>query len=715
MENNIILTKEYSNNTQTTFYTETDNIQMNIDGTALKHIINRLTELYKYPLEASIRELVSNAVDATVSANLEDVKPIQLFLDEYNSFLSVEDFGSGMSYDDLLNIYSKYGASTKRDDFSAIGSYGLGAKAPLSYTDSFTLITTKDKETVVAIVSKTDSFPQIQIISKEITENPNGTKVQISLNDNDSKMAYQIFEDYIRFSDMMSVPVVFTHNTGFNKSSIQEIESYKALYPLSTKIKINDDLSLKIFTNESSFERIFTNGNININFVMEGYSYQKYSSNIGVWVQLVPGLLDFNSARDEILENTRYRDFENLIKEQINNIKLLDEREFLNNHSNIYNIVSLSSNSDYEYLENYKDDNVDFSIYNFKENKGIEFPIFSNGQDRRDLGNISLNKIIAFNLAKGFYNRYVVISSDEEVVRKKVKAISREINEYFFLVSDKKALSVLEDQGFEIISKEEVFKTLKESTKSKVKAGEILFKVKKVIFSKGDYKISDETVQIKEVANKILLMGTDYSPNKYNLNSIINKYNPKQQDDFVIYYATNKNKELLVKFKNIKKSGLLNKITLVKGNTTYYNKFPAGFTAFLSEHKDFIASESEELLQKITKENYLATVFNYIRNNKPYDAQFDEVFQRLVFNRDKSISYHSTNHSTKLNKYTIEKNLSTFKEEFLPALTRLSDFAKCLNILKDYNDSISEEIKKDFDKTLAEADEVIEKYYKKIK
>lgn len=711
MENNIILTKEYSNNTQATFYTETDNIQMNIDGTALKHIINRLTELYKNPLEASIRELVSNAVDATVSAKLEDVKPIQLFLDEYNNFLSVEDFGSGMSYDDLLNIYSKYGASTKRDDFSAIGSYGLGAKAPLSYTDSFTLITTKDKETVVAIVSKTDSFPQIQIISKEITENPNGTKVQISLNDNDSKMAYQIFEDYIRFSDMMSVPVVFTHNTGFNKSSIQEIESYKALYPLYTKIKINDDLSLKIFTNESSFERIFTNGNININFVMEGYSYQKYPSNIGVWVQLVPGLLDFNSARDEILENTRYRDFENLIKEQINNIKLLDEREFLNNHSNIYNIVSLSSNSDYEYLENYKDDNVDFSIYNFKENKGIEFPIFSNGQDRRDLGNISLNKIIAFNLAKGFYNRYVVISSDEEVVRKKVKAISREINEYFFLVSDKKALSVLEDQGFEIISKEEVFKTLKESTKSKVKAGEILFKVKKVIFSKGDYKISDETVQIKEVANKILLMGTDYSPNKYNLNSIINKYNPKQQDDFVIYYATNKNKGLLVKFKNIKKSGLLNKITLVKGDTTYYNKFPDGFTAFLSEHKDFIASGSEGLLQKITKENYLATVFNYIQNNKPYDAQFDEVFQRLVFNRDKSISYHST----RLNKYTIEKNLSTFKEEFLPALTRLSDFAKCLNILKDYNDSISEEIKKDFDKTLAEADEVIEKYYKKIK
>ena len=65
--------------------------------------------------------------------------------------------------------------------------------------------------------------------------------------------------------------------------------------------------------------------------------------------------------------------------------------------------------------------------------------------------------------------------------------------------------------------------------------------------------------------------------------------------------------------------------------------------------------------------------------------------------------------------FRIEKNLSTFKEEFLPALTRLSDFAKCLNILKDYNDSISEEIKKDFDKTLAEADEVIEKYYKKIK
>ena len=715
MENNIILTKEFSNNTQTTFYTETDNIQMNIDGSALKHIINRLTELYKNPLEASIRELVSNAVDATVSAKLEEVKPIQLFLDEYNGFLSVEDFGTGMSYDDLLNIYSKYGASTKRDDFSAIGSYGLGAKAPLSYTDSFTLITTKDKETVVAIISKTESFPQIQIISKEVTGNPNGTKVQISLNDNDSNRAYQIFEEYIRFSDMMSVPVVFTYNTGFNQSYVQEIDSYKALYPLSTKIKINDDLSLKIFTNKTSFkDRLFTN-NININFVMEGYSYQenKFSSysNMGVWVQLVPGLLDFNSARDEILENNRYRDLVHLIKEQISNIKLLDEREFLNKHSNIYDMVSSFSNSDYEYLENYKDDNVDFSVYNFKENRGIEFPIFSNGQDRRDLGNISLNKIIAFNLAKGYYNRYVVISSDEEVVRKKVKAISREINEYFFLVSDKKALSVLEDQGFEIFTKEEVFKILKESTKSSVKAGEILFKVKKVIFSKGDYKFFDEIVQIKEVANKILLMGTDYSPDRSNLNSIINKYNPKQQDDFVIYYATNKNKNLLLKFKNIKKSGLLDKITLVKGATPYYNKFPDGFTVFLDEHKDFTASDSEELLQKITRENYLATVFKYIQKNKPYDVHLKEVFQRLVFNRDNSISYQST----ELNRYTIDEKLNGFREDLLPLLTRLADFAKCINILEYYNDTISEEIKKDFEKTLAKADEVVESHYKKIK
>ena len=95
MENNIILTKEYSNNTQATFYTETDNIQMNIDGTALKHIINRLTELYKNPLEASIRELVSNAVDATVSAKLEDVKPIQLFLDEYNNFYQLKILDPG--------------------------------------------------------------------------------------------------------------------------------------------------------------------------------------------------------------------------------------------------------------------------------------------------------------------------------------------------------------------------------------------------------------------------------------------------------------------------------------------------------------------------------------------------------------------------------------------------------------------------------------------
>ena len=41
--------------------------------------------------------------------------------------------------EEVQEIYSRYGASTKTDDLDQIGAYGLGAKSPLAYGNEFTV------------------------------------------------------------------------------------------------------------------------------------------------------------------------------------------------------------------------------------------------------------------------------------------------------------------------------------------------------------------------------------------------------------------------------------------------------------------------------------------------------------------------------------------------------------------------------------------------
>lgn len=129
-------------------------IEMGITNAPSRLIVNFLTKMYAHPLEAAIRETVSNAIDATVKAgkaidtinagtrefdfgytNSCDTYPINL------DCFYVRDCGCGMDEDTLINVYTQYGVSDKRDDADATGAFGLGAKSPLAYNYEFHVIT----------------------------------------------------------------------------------------------------------------------------------------------------------------------------------------------------------------------------------------------------------------------------------------------------------------------------------------------------------------------------------------------------------------------------------------------------------------------------------------------------------------------------------------------------------------------------------------------
>ena len=110
--------------------------------------------LYKEPYRAIIRELVSNAIDASKQLPIEEQKDVVLHIPSNisNQEFYVQDFGIGMSLEQVINIYGNYFASNKQNDANSIGGFGLGGKTPFIYvknkTDGFKLETTSPEDGV---------------------------------------------------------------------------------------------------------------------------------------------------------------------------------------------------------------------------------------------------------------------------------------------------------------------------------------------------------------------------------------------------------------------------------------------------------------------------------------------------------------------------------------------------------------------------------------
>ena len=110
--------------------------------------------LYKDPYRAIVRELVSNAIDASkrIGTNEPVVLHVPKTLNDINNEFYVQDFGIGMSLEQVINIYGNYFASSKQNDSNSIGGFGLGGKTPFIYVkdslDGFKLETTSPEDGV---------------------------------------------------------------------------------------------------------------------------------------------------------------------------------------------------------------------------------------------------------------------------------------------------------------------------------------------------------------------------------------------------------------------------------------------------------------------------------------------------------------------------------------------------------------------------------------
>lgn len=112
----------------------TSTYDVKLDASASQLIMDVLAKLYDNPVEAAIREYVSNAYDANVEAG--STEPVHLHVPtEDEPYLEVSDTGNGLDYLGIVSVFANFGTSTKRDSNEFIGGFGIGSKSGLAISD----------------------------------------------------------------------------------------------------------------------------------------------------------------------------------------------------------------------------------------------------------------------------------------------------------------------------------------------------------------------------------------------------------------------------------------------------------------------------------------------------------------------------------------------------------------------------------------------------
>jgi len=167
-------------------------------------------KMYSNPIRACCQEIMSNARDAHREVFKDNV-PIEVKLptNDDPSF-HIRDFGPGITPDRMSNVFIQYGASTKRDDNIQTGGFGLGAKSPFAYTDTFCIISNTPEEMFIdadgnehenCMVSRNyiahideTRIGKLSLCSSEVTEEQQGTTILIAVKHND----IDAFDDHVR-------------------------------------------------------------------------------------------------------------------------------------------------------------------------------------------------------------------------------------------------------------------------------------------------------------------------------------------------------------------------------------------------------------------------------------------------------------------------------------------------------------------------------------
>lgn len=320
-------------------------VKFELDPDGTQHLMGVLSDLYADPLMAIIREYSTNARDSHIQAGI--TRPIELTLPSaLQPNLVIQDFGVGLSVDDIEEIYTKYGASTKRETNAAVGMLGLGCKSALASVEQFSLVAIKDGRKIQTSIAKNEEgLPELTVVSDVETTEDNGVKIIIPISASKTSNAEKKANELFRYWPKGSVLV--------NGKEPKQLESILELkHPDGMRILVVDA------SNDAySYDR-FQKRHI---AVMGGVPYPielkkndiHYSKKLVVFADI--GDFHFTPSREDLLDTPKSQEFVSRVEANfkeayethINNIanKAKSKPEFIKLYNDTIGIVNTGSSS----------------------------------------------------------------------------------------------------------------------------------------------------------------------------------------------------------------------------------------------------------------------------------------------------------------------------------------------------------------------------------
>lgn len=152
------------------------------------------SKLYAHPIRTMIGEYIANAKDANIEAGKPAHEIIIKSPNIYDSepHFSVRDFGPGLSPSRVVNVFVRYGVSTKRSTEHQVGGFGIGAKSAWAYSDTF-IVTSFYRGTKTVYLAHLGHAKEGALSKLSVTETdePNGVEVKIPVSDFKDIKAFQ--------------------------------------------------------------------------------------------------------------------------------------------------------------------------------------------------------------------------------------------------------------------------------------------------------------------------------------------------------------------------------------------------------------------------------------------------------------------------------------------------------------------------------------------
>lgn len=282
--------------------------QFTVDENSLAKIMSVLTNLYSDPEGAVVREYLTNALDAQIEAQEKYPayvwRPIEVttpshFMKEYK----VRDYGIGMSVDDIKDIYSKYGKSTKEQSNAVTGMLGLGSKCALTYTGQFTITGYKNGVRTRAVVSKDDNdIPVFMIVDTRATTEPNGVEISVPVRDRNSFA--EKTRDFLRWWKPGQVLVNGAEPVGHGLSLVKNDPLTFDIggKPVTTPVEVYLVDPQYRYNHPESFVIM---GNVPYAVDQEYVDAGLRNANLGFVAYVPMGAIDFPPSREKLFYNNR--------------------------------------------------------------------------------------------------------------------------------------------------------------------------------------------------------------------------------------------------------------------------------------------------------------------------------------------------------------------------------------------------------------------------